>query len=173
MKKILSHRLPRQRASTAAVWRERAGVITGPFCGAVGGRYMFFCLVIFFPRGTSIHKRNGTESSAAHLFGCTPLRGHSRGFCRLDAPKALATPPLSRRYGSLAVGSMPIEPTADDRAGRRQSEPEAPFWVRGCPDDPPLCVPTLVCPPRVMLCPSSAMRHAMAPLRPAQAPSSR
>ena len=29
---------------------------------------------------------------------------------------------LSRRYGSLAVGSMPIEPTADGRAGRRQSD---------------------------------------------------
>ena len=55
--------------------------------------------------------------------------------------------PLSRRHGPSAVGSMPIEPTADGRAGRRQSQPEAPFLVREFPVVPPLCASTLACPP--------------------------
>ena len=44
---------------------------------------------------------------------------------------------LSRRYGPLAIGSMPIEPTADRADCRRQSEPEVPF-----------CPPRATCPPR-------------------------
>ena len=47
---------------------------------------------------------------------------------------------------------------------------EAPIRVRKGPFDPPLCVSPLVCPSDAMLLPSSAIRHSMAPLRPAQAP---
>ena len=47
---------------------------------------------------------------------------------------------------------------------------EAPIRVRKGPFDPPLCVSPRVCPSDAMLLPSSAIRHSMAPLRPAQVP---
>ena len=47
----------------------------------------------------------------------------------------------------------------------------APIQVRTGPYNPPLCVSPRVCPSDdAILLPSSAIRHAMAPLRPAQAP---
>ena len=58
------------------------------------------------------------------LCGCTPLRGHSRGLCRLDAPKALAGPrsagATARRLSARCRSSRPptAEP-ADGRASRR------------------------------------------------------
>ena len=56
------------------------------------------------------------------------------------------------------------------RASRARTRAEAPIQVRKGPFDPPLCVSPLVCPSDAMLLPSSAIRHAMAPLRPAQVP---
>ena len=56
------------------------------------------------------------------------------------------------------------------RASRARTRAEAPIQVRTGPFDPPLCVSPLVCPSDAMLLPSSAIRHAMAPLRPAQVP---
>ena len=56
------------------------------------------------------------------------------------------------------------------RASRARTRAEAPIQVRKGPFDPPLCVSLLVCPSDAMLLPSSAIRHAMAPLRSAQAP---
>ena len=51
------------------------------------------------------------------------------------------------RQSHQAAAAAAIEPTADGRAGRRQSQPEAPFLVREFPVDPPLCASTLACPP--------------------------
>ena len=52
-------------------------------------------------------------------FGCTPLRGHSRGLCRLDAPKALAGPrsagATARRLSAGCRSSRP--PTAERAVG--------------------------------------------------------
>ena len=56
------------RASNSAVKHERAGVITGRFRGTAGGRLVIFCLVIFFWRGASIHKRNATSSLQTRVF---------------------------------------------------------------------------------------------------------
>ena len=57
------------------------------------------------------------------------------------------------------------------RASRVRTRAEAAVQVRNGPFDPPLCVSPRVCPSDdVILLPSSAIRHAMAPLRPAQAP---
>ena len=56
------------------------------------------------------------------------------------------------------------------RASRARTRAEAPIQVRKGPFDPPLCVSPLVCPSGAMLLPSSAIRHAIAPLRPAQVP---
>ena len=69
-----------------------------------------------------------------------------------------------RRRPKAGVGACRASSLARTRA-------EAPTQVRKGPFDPPLCVSPLdVCPSDAMLLPSSAIRHAMAPLRPAQVP---
>ena len=92
--------------------------------------------------------------------GCTPLRGHSRGLCRLDAPKALAGPcsaGATARWLSARCRSSRL-PTAEPADGRATC-------------------PSLLFPLSSSLSPLSSSSllfpHAMAPLRPAQAPSSR
>ena len=81
-----------------------------------------------------------------------------------------------RRRPKAAIGQRPRRDRRRPKAGvgacrasRARTRSEAPIQVRKGPFDTPLCVSPLVCPSSdATLLPSSAMRHAMAPLRPAQ-----
>jgi len=116
----------------------------------------------------------------SHFFSTTSFMDSWISSCNIDLDPALcsggrrprSTVDGGRRQRS-AKGRDRRRPKAGVgacRASRARTRAEAPIQVRKGPFDPPLCVSSLVCPSDAMLLPSSAIRHAMALLRPAQVP---
>ena len=106
--------------------------------------------------GSAVATPISIPRSAAAAEGRDPRPTAAEGS---DRPKAAID-------GGRRPASGRVEPAEHESVQRRQFilvRKEGPF-------DPPLCVSPLVCPSDAMLLPSSAIRHAMAPLRPAQVP---